>query len=432
MFLKELRPYQVEAFERAAPLEGFGLFGEQRTGKTPIAAKLIDHHKPDRLLVITVPKGVVVWAKEFNESLVFDWPCERMILHYAELRNPKKRRMLYKWLSEGERSMTIADEAHAIKRRGSKQGRCVRNCGKRSAFRLALTGTPIAQGIWDAWALFNFIHPLAFGKFERFAKKFLEFHPKWKSKPIGHDEEMLPTFNKIFHRYSHRVTLREARARAGLPGLKVRTSIVPITLDKNTRSVYDSLEKEMMAIIPRRGKPDRVTAGLVITQVMKMQQVTGGFVIADSGKIRKVGNDKLIALDAVFEEVGVDKAVVVCRFLHEIRAIKRRLELEGKVVQVIAGGTEWTGTLTADVAILQIQSGSAIDLSSANSIIFYSWDYSYINHEQTKFRILSYDKARVDYFWLRAIDSIDELIYDRVTSKEDLANRVCDHYRKRR
>jgi hypothetical protein len=328
--------------------------------------------------------------------------------------------------------MTIADECHHIKRRGSKQSRFVRNCGKRSHYRLALTGTPIAQGIWDAWAQFNFIRPSAFGKYERFAKKFLEFHPRWKSKPIGHDEEMLPVFNEIFHRYSHRVTLREARERAGLPGLKSLTRVIPVHLEPRARAIYASLEKEMMAVIPRRGKPDRVTAGLVITQVMKMQQVTGGFVIADSGKVRSIGWEKLAHVGTMllgFSDPG--RAVIVCRFLHEIRAIKRMLEDGGKTVQVIAGGTEWTGTMTADVAILQIQSGSAIDLSAANSIIFYSWDYSYINHEQTKFRILSYDKTRVNYFWLRAIDSIDELIYDAVTSKEDLANRVCDYYRKR-
>lgn len=430
MFGKVLRPYQVEAFERAKALEGFGLFGEQRTGKTPIAAKLIDHFKPDRLLVITVPKGIVVWQKEFDESLKFDWPCDVRMYHYAQLRNNKERKKLYRWLAGGERPMTIADEAHAIKRRGSKQSRFVRNCGKRSIYKLALTGTPIAQGIQDAWALFNFIQPRLFGKFETFGRKYLEFHGKWKSKVTGYKN--LESFNERFHRYSHRVTLREARARAGLAGLKVRTSIIPVFLDAKTRAIYDALDKEMMAIIPlRRKKLDRVTAGLVITQAMKLQQVTGGFVVADSGKIRRIGLAKLVELVRLLHRMS-GRVVIVARFLHEIRAINRLCRDAGKSVQIIAGGTEWAGTMTADVAILQTQSGSAIDLSAADSIIFFSWDYSYINHEQTKFRILSYHKTRVNYYWLRAVDSIDEVVYDTVAGKGELANKVCDYYRIRR
>jgi hypothetical protein len=432
MFLKTLRPYQREAVGRAILHDGFALFCEQRTGKTPMAAKLIDMRQPDRLLVFTLEKGIVVWEKEFRESLRFDWPCEVRILNYDKLRNAKLRRQLYRWLDGSTNAMVISDESHRIKRRGSKQSRTVRNCGKRARYRLALTGTPIAQGRHDAWAQFDFINPRAFGPWKRFAKKYLKMHGHWTSKVIGYKNK--PLFDKIFHRYSFRVTLREARAEAGLPGLKVRRRIVRVNLDPNARDVYHQLDKEMYAIVwdkRNRKTIDTVTAGLVITQAMKMQQVAGGFVISDSGKVRPVGREKLRALERICRDLSGERYIVVARFLHEIRAIRRLLERLGRTVQVIAGGTKFTGQLDAEVGILQIQSGAAIDLAAANSIIFFSWDYSYINLEQTKFRILSFDTDRVNYWWIRVRDSIDELLYQAVTKKEDLARLVCDAYRRR-
>lgn len=428
MFRKKLRPYQAEAFQRALPLGGFGLFGEQRTGKTPIALALIDAWKPDRLLIVTVPKGIVVWEKEFRESLEFDWPCEVRIIHYPSLRNRKEVRKLYRWLEQGERSMTIADEAHALKRRSSKQSKTVRNFGKRSLYRLALTGTPIAQGIHDAWALFNFIRPSAFGKWEAFERRYLKKGGFRGKQIIGHKN--LKRFNKIFHRYSHRITLREARAQAGKKGLISRTTIRWIDLGPKARRIYDELDREMYSII---NDEDEVTATLVITQAVKMHQLCGGFVIADSGTVRPVGREKLNELEKLCKtELAGKRYVVVARYVHELRAIRRLIERLGRTTQVIAGGTTFSGQLDADVGILQIASGSAIDLAAADSIIFFSWDYSYINLNQTKFRVLSFDTDRVTYYWLMVRNSIDEIIYRAGTSKEDLATLLLDTYRKRR
>src|SRR5690606_40507975 len=120
--------------------------------------------------------------------------------------------------------------------------------------------------------------------------------------------------------------------------------------------------------------------------------------------------------------------VVVARYVHEIRAIRRLIERLGRTTQVIAGGTTFSGQLDADVGILQIASGSAIDLAAADSISFFSWDYSYINLDQTKFRVLSFDTDRVTYYWLMVRKSIDETIYKPGTSIENLATLLLDRH----
>jgi hypothetical protein len=428
MFLKTLRVDQSEAFEKAKPLGGFALLSEQRVGKTPVSVALIDHWKPARVLVITTVNGIPVWKKEFRESLVVDWPCIIRIINYAQLRKAKRRREIYRWLEAAD-SITISDEAHNIKRRGSKQSKFVRGCGKRSVYKLALTGTMIANGLEDAWAIFNFFRPSAFGSFETFARRHLRLGGFRGKKVVGYKNK--ERFARILERYSYRITLREARARSGKTGLVSVSSKQFVSFEDRSNEIYNQLEEEMFAIVD----DEDVTTDLAITQSMKMQQLAGGFIITDAGNVRRVGSEKLNHLAKLFttnRKLRDGKVVIVARFLHEIRAIDQLMRKLGRTTQIISGGSPWTGHFHADTAILQIQSGAAIDLASANSIIFFSWDYSYINLAQTRFRVLSFDTDRVNYYFILVRGSIDEQLYQAVTSKMDFATLILDHYRNRR
>jgi hypothetical protein len=428
VFHKTLRVDQSEAFEKAKPLGGFALLGEQRTGKTPIACALIDHWKPRRILVVTTVNGIPVWKKEFKESLTFEWPCVIRVLNYAALRNEKRRRALYRWL-EGSESMVIADEAHNMKRRGSKQSKFIRGCGKRSAYKIAMTGTMIAQGMEDAWAVFNFIRPSAFGSYDSFALRYLRLGGFKGTKVVGYKNK--ERFARIVERYSYRITLREARERAGKRGLISRLKKVWIDFEERALKAYRDLEEVMYTIV----NDEEVTTDLMITQSMKMQQLTGGFVITDEGNVRQVGSEKLNHLRRlVTTEPNLRRGqyVIVARFIHEIRAIDRLIRSLGRTTQIISGKNPWKGVRTGDIVILQIQSGAAIDLATANSIIFFSWDYSYINFAQTKFRVLSFDTDRVNYYFLMVRGSVDLDLYQAASSKTDFATLLLDRYRRRR
>jgi len=78
-----------------------------------------------------------------------------------------------------------------------------------------------------------------------------------------------------------------------------------------------------------------------------------------------------------------------------------------------------------------VQSGIAIDLAFASHIVFFSWDHSYINYEQTRFRVLSYEKGQVSYYYLIAENTIDEQMYESATRKRDLVKLVFDIYKPR-
>ncbi|RJF97649.1 DEAD/DEAH box helicase [Noviherbaspirillum saxi] len=79
------------------------------------------------------------------------------------------------WIAQTQWSLTVLDEAQAIKNPGTKQTRAVK--ALKSRVRLALTGTPVENRLGDLWSLFDFICPGLLGSdkaFSRLAKRMAE------------------------------------------------------------------------------------------------------------------------------------------------------------------------------------------------------------------------------------------------------------------
>ena len=91
---------------------------------------------------------------------------------------------------------------------------------------------------------------------------------------------------------------------------------------------------------------------------------------------------------------------------------------------------EFKGKLETDAAVIQIQSGSSIDLARAKHLIFYSSDFSYFNHDQICYRIKSYNTKQANYYYLLTEKTVDEQIYKAVRTKARVADIVCDVYRR--
>lgn len=426
-----LRPYQQIARDRAvAALKnggGFCLFLDPRCGKTVIALAVVEALRPKALLIVCPKAAIPVWQQHLRRELKLSaLGIVASVANYEQVVNHRK--VWYDWAREHSSLMIVCDESHFIKRRGTSRSRTVRHLGGFAKYRLALTGTPIAQGIQDAWSQYDFIDPTIFGTWEEFDHQHLIWGGYKKHQITKYRNET--EFNRKFHQYSYRVTLREAKKENGSP-LKLHYSRQYVDLERTTRRVYDALKNELEVEVNR----SKVKVRNVLACVMKLQQITGGFLIAQVEPTAAflpvpVGKEKLEKLHEVIRSLRArSKFIVVARFLHEIEAIRAFLVRLHFKVQVVRGGEPYDGKFDSDVIVMQIQSGIAVDMSQADSILFYSSDYSYINLEQARFRILSYDKPSAHYTFLLARDTIDELIYEAVVRKKNLARLVIDTFR---
>lgn len=456
MIKTSLRPYQKEAVARGIKYPGFLFLPEQRTGKCLISLAVIDHHRPDYVFIFGPKNAISVWRRQIAEHLVNDWGCKFGITNFEEgALTPESReryRKLYRRLRKGGRTvMTICDEAHKIKNRGKLRSRFIRSLGKLSDFRLALTGTVISQGVQDAWAPFDFIMPGVFGKFaptrkelfkegrtpNTFSELYLRYGGYQGRKVVGYRNQQ--RFQSIFQEYSYRITFRDAKKSVGETPPKIHRVKIPVKLKAKSWEHYREFEEQLETVV--RGT--KVSTAAVVALTTKLQQIAGGFLIHEKkviGKRRgvitilKIGREKLLTLMELITspDFKAERFVICCRFTHEIDEIRAGLNLLKFSNKTIEGGSQFDGNFDVNVILLQIQTAEAFDLSAANHYIFYSWDFSHITHEQSKFRVLSFATKQVNYYYLMATGTVDEDIYQAVVKKKDLATLVCDRYRRKR
>lgn len=457
----ERRGYQERAFkESVAALTGGGGFLltlEMRTGKTPVSLRVASHFMIEEqerngrtltLLIVCPPVAVPVWKAHIKKMGV---PDDTLILTYNELCASHKA--WYRWGRKNRGFFMILDEAHFIKTRGSDRSRVVRTLAKRSKYRLALTGTPISQGIQDAWAIYDYLGQV-FGPWDDqweggldghivpgFETTYLIYGGFRNHEIVGYRNE--DQFNKIFNEHSFRTTLREAKQEGGKGSMVLRYQKRHFDLDAISQGVYDTLQEELEVIVNAK----KIRVPNVLSCVAKLQQICGGFIIEQifTGRYSKrgkpkykkeihqiPGEGKLQLLLKEVESLPRGKFIVICRFIHELEAAQQALQAEGYSVAIVRGGMPYDGEFATDVICMQIQSGMAVDMSKADTVIFYSLDYSYINFEQSRFRILNYDKNRGNYIFLLAKGTVDEIVYAAIKTKKRVADLVVDRYRIRR
>lgn len=449
----KLRPYQDECVEKALSVMrdggGFGIWLEQRTGKTLTTLKIADTVQPSHLWIVCPKAGGAapeVWWREIGR-----WMKEHNGLDDTQIRVENyeqyvsKRKALYKEAKTLRDLMIICDESHYIKSRGTSRARCVRHLRKFARWRLALTGTPIAQGIHDAWSQFDFIDPAVFGKFdntyedpktqkvlleEGFEGRYLILSGYKKHDVVGFRNE--DEFYKKFHAHSYRRTLREAREKP----LMLKYTKVPVELRRRARTAYEELKTALITEVNKK----KIKVKSVLASLIKLQQVTGGSVLVapekegDKTELVDISREKLHALSRLVKQINdkhPGKFIVIARFRHEMDRIAATLQSLGYSVGIVRGGEPYDGKFRQDCLVMQIQAGIAVDMSQADCIIFFSIDFSMLNFEQARFRILDFNKPVGHYYFINAIDTIDEDIYLAITRKRSVAKLVCDTYRTR-
>ena len=175
-FVGELRSYQAEAVGWLGFLESVQLGGclalDMGLGKTPTVLAHLAHtdtHGP--ALVIAPPAVVGNWAAEARKFT----PDQRVVVHHGASRASAKELAAevegadivittygtavrdVEALSTLHWHHLILDEAQAIKNPANETSQQLRRIP--ATIRLALTGTPVENGLGDLWAILDFTNP---------------------------------------------------------------------------------------------------------------------------------------------------------------------------------------------------------------------------------------------------------------------------------
>lgn len=184
----QLREYQKEDIARGCKHHGFGIFNEQRTGKTPTAIRIAAELKLSRFLVVCPKSAVYQWKSEVERWS--DYPA------YVVTGPPKKRHAIIEAFNYGaliisydnlkttartegdvDKILTklpeliIADEAHRFKTMKTAVFKAMRKLMKVER-RLALSGTPAHGKPEEIFAIVHWIRPDIFKAYWPFIEEY--------------------------------------------------------------------------------------------------------------------------------------------------------------------------------------------------------------------------------------------------------------------
>ena len=484
-----LMPHQTLAAACAIRADGFGMFMEQGTGKTPSAVRVAmhgaEHCDEAYRVLVACPKAVKLnWQREIQRfatiggtAQILDGTRFARIEQVAHAMTPEDGKPLRvvigsygtvvrTWEGAMDRvpwDLVIADESHMIKDPSTARSKCfmdIRDCASK---RIALTGTPVGNNIMDLYAQLEFLGHGYSGFVSH--KVFKNFHGQYQLIGDGVEKlvgaQQVPLLKERLSRTSVFFPKKEV-----LPDLPEKVyDVLEVEMTKEQHRVYKELQNVLFAEIESTlGEGGTITIQNALTKMLRLAQVSSGYATVDEeydeqgdavsqDRVRRFeGNPKLAVIREVLSEKGPkDKTIIWCCFIPFLLDIVELVTELGLPVVSYYGATSdqdrkhaedffnqhdgpvvFVGNPAAGGAGLNLPGyvpGDPEDHGcNADHVIFAASNWSWLQRSQAEDRNHGKDRCRVPirYTDLLAARSVEHKIRDAVSEKRKTSLEVQD------
>ncbi len=446
-FVGELRSYQADALAWLNFLDSAGLGGclalDMGLGKTPTTlANLTTLGDAGTGLVIAPPAVVGNWVAEAKRFV----PDVDVLLHHGPNRGKGAalKRAAGKadivittygtavrdmdLLSEIAWGKVVLDEAQAIKNPAAETSQQLRRLDART--RIALTGTPIENGLGDLWAILDWANPGLLGSRAQFIA---QLTPDSKTKSGG--EDVLKALNGIL---VYRRTKAEPAIAEELPDRIDELDHCAMTAEQIGlyQAVVDSLVVETTA--NPEGSPER--KGAVLAAITALKQICnhpvnydddGGDLDNRSGKLARL-NEILATVFAADEKVLIFTHFATWGSrLAEYLSDRYDMDIPCYHGGLARGARDrmvdaFQAADGAGAMVLSLKAGgTGLNLTAANHVVLYDRWWNPAVEDQARDRVWRIgQKNTVIAHRLVCPGTVDERVEEVVAGKRQIANLV--------
>jgi SNF2 family DNA or RNA helicase len=245
---------------------------------------------------------------DYHDVYICHWPALRLIPELVDV----------KWFH------VIADEAHAMQNRKSKQSVAIKEIP--TGYKTALTGTPAYDKPDDLWSILNWLYPRYWSSYWKYFNEhvmYANFNGYKSIVGVNNPEKLQKEMEQFYIRRKKSDVLMD------LP--EKYYSQVDVELTPQQRRAYNSMKNDMLAWIgSQEALP--VVAPVVIAQLTRLQQFAVAFAEWNDEKQKMMLSEPSSKIDAVIEivkEAGSQQIVVFSQFAQVIKLLAKRLEKEG-------------------------------------------------------------------------------------------------------
>jgi superfamily II DNA or RNA helicase len=460
-----LRPYQKQGFNWLAFLHRFGVNGiladDMGLGKTlqtlatvQWAKELGQGNSPS--LIICPTSVVSNWQSEsqkfFTDCPVILYTGSKRGVHRQAIRRRMKRpshslagplvvtsydiaRRDYKLLNQIPWLYVIVDEGHNIKNPDAKRTKAIKAI--RGQHKLALTGTPIQNKLEELWSLFDFAMPGFLGSRRGFRKKYGCYDQiNWDAVQQGPDnlKDRIRPF--VLRR------LKENVAKDLPPKILVdqKVELSPLQVDLYKRVLASADYRRVFEEIDAKGVQRAKV--LILKVFTTLRAICNHPALAKEEYQGKTVNyddsGKLECLKELMEEIadGEHRALLFCqstKMLDIIEGFFRQwrysfLRLDGDTPPPLRPELvrEFNGNESLQCFLISTRAGgTGLNLTGADTVIFYDHDWNPANDSQAQDRAYRIGQTKpVTVYRLISQGTIEEKILHRQELKQTLADEI--------
>lgn len=434
-----LREYQQQDLNFLLNQKYAGVFNEQRTGKTPMACRLLQHI--NKKAIIICPASLILnWRDELKE-----WTHLAPI---AYIGTKTQRYKLAKKFEDTERAVLImsvgtlrndinmmiglgahtvvVDEAHFLRNRKSKQTEAVYSLGRTVERRYALTGTPATKHPSDVFGILHFLDHEKWNSYWQFAERYFTvstsfYNPNAKELKGFKSELRKKEYEELLNVIS--VQRKRKDVMQWLPPKQYQT--IKLKMEKEQKKAYDDMrtmfESEELGI----------DASTVLSQMLRLRQITS------APEVFGATGAKAKFLHEYIDNNPGQQTLVFSNFSAGLRAISSSF----KSSALITGreSKEERREATRDFQNGKIQilfcniiaAGTGLTLDRADAVIFLDRHYNPSENEQSEDRIVATTEgSNLNALVIDLVceGTIDEKVLEIVKEKKSVTE-VANNYK---
>lgn len=363
---------------------------------------------------------------------------------------------------ECTRALFVIDESTIIKNPTARCTKAAIRLSRKAPYRRIMTGTVITESPLNAFSQFKFLDPdiMGFSSYTAYRNHFALWEKQQgetkEGKVYFYDKLLtyrnLPELKQKIADHSYRVLKKDC---LDLPEKLYERRYVEMTSAQ--RKMYNDMKKEFKVELLH----GNISANIVLTKLLRLQQIIGGFVPFDPEtytpeelqsmlennsllppkpkKIHAIENNPRLNAAMQLLEGTSDKVIIWARFRAEIEALQELINKEynnPNYACTYYGGipnderTEMVCAFQNDVLPhvfigQQHSAGYGLTLTAANTVVYYSNDFSLEARLQSEDRAHRIgQKKNVTYIDLESPNTIDTKIINALRDKKSVADLI--------
>lgn len=394
----KLRDYQDRIASQAVErLHDFGLCYlsmECRTGKTITALSTAERYGARSVLFVTKKKAVGSIESDYNLLR----PSYSIVVTNYESAHK----------ATGTYDLIILDEAHSLGAypKPSKRTTTLKKLCKGKPV-LYLSGTPSPESYSQLYHQFYVCDSSPFREYKTFYKWAKDFVNVRQRKVNGYTINDYSDADKaMIDRYTKQIFISYSQEQAGF-STNIIEHILQVPMQPQTNNLFSNLRKDKVAQIDSY----TILADTPAKLLLKLHQVSSGTVIDDQGRHLVIDRSKA---EYVKDRFRGKKIALFYVYQSEEDLLK----------QTFPNWTESPEEFQQSddkVFISQVRRArEGVRLDTADALIYYNMEYSYLSYEQGKNRLVSKErKAPADVYFICSDFGIEKDIMDAVMNKQD-------------